>query len=105
MFLSKIRGTAEEFLGSEEEFLAIEDFYLKEWRLNGVYHREGGPAVIYADGHKEWYQNGKRHREDGPARIWGYRDEERTEWFLYGEDCTFINDLFPMSYWIYRDEK
>ena len=31
------------------------------------YHREGGPAVEYADGTKSWYLNGRYHRVDGPA--------------------------------------
>jgi len=42
----------------------------REWRLDGeqaLLHREGGPAVEYADGSMEWYIRGERHREDGPA--------------------------------------
>ena len=39
----------------------------KEWYLNGLYHREDGPAVEYANGDKFWYVNGKCHRIDGPA--------------------------------------
>lgn len=35
--------------------------------LNGVLHREDGPAVI-SPMHQEWYINGVLHREDGPAR-------------------------------------
>jgi hypothetical protein len=34
---------------------------------NGEYHRDDGPAVIYADGGKVWYQHGYLHRDDGPA--------------------------------------
>lgn len=30
-------------------------------------HNEAGPAVIYANGDKEWWINGMRHRENGPA--------------------------------------
>ena len=30
-----------------------------EWYLNGVIHREDGPAVIYYDGAKSWYREGK----------------------------------------------
>jgi hypothetical protein len=37
------------------------------WYLNGVLHREDGPAFEWADGSKSWWLNGKRHREDGPA--------------------------------------
>ena len=45
------------------------------WRLNGLRHREDGPAVEYANGEKHWYLNGRRHREDGPAVEWanGYK--------------------------------
>jgi len=48
------------------------------WFIEGTryLHRENGPAIEYADGHKEWYQNGKLHREDGPAVEWidGYKE-------------------------------
>lgn len=37
------------------------------WRLDGLYHREDGPAVEWTNGTKLWYRNGLRHREDGPA--------------------------------------
>ena len=36
----------------------------KWWYLNGNLHREGGPAVEYANGDKCWYLNGKLHRKD-----------------------------------------
>ena len=39
----------------------------KEWRINGKFHREDGPAIEWSNGDKEWYLNGRRHREDGPA--------------------------------------
>lgn len=45
-------------------------FYVNEdkyWTLNGDYHREDGPAVVWHNGYKGWYLNGKFHREDGPA--------------------------------------
>jgi len=29
------------------------------WYLNGRFHREDGPAIIYACGAKRWYLNGK----------------------------------------------
>jgi len=55
----------------------IEEFRgAKYWRLNGLYHRENGPAVEYIDGHKLWYKNGKLHRDDGPAADWYYRSKE-----------------------------
>ena len=53
----------------------------KYWFLNGLLHRENGPACEYADGDKSWWLNGKRHREYGPAieAICGYK-----EWWLNG---------------------
>ena len=37
---------------------------------HGKPHRNGGPAVIEADGTRHWYRHGELHRNDGPARIW-----------------------------------
>lgn len=54
----------------------------KEWRLNGVLHREDGPAVECADGHKEWHLNGQLHREDGPAVE---RADGGKYWYLDGD--------------------
>ena len=49
-------------------------------------HREGGPAIEWADGSKFWYLNGKAHRVDGPAvefpngtKYWGLNGQEHTE--------------------------
>ena len=51
------------------------------WYLYGRRHREDGPAVEWPSGSKEWYLNNKLHREDGPAKTWpdGYK-----EWYLNG---------------------
>jgi|ERR1700691_2908374 len=38
--------------------------------LNGKWHREDGPAIIWNNSDIEYYLNGKLHREDGPAVIW-----------------------------------
>jgi len=35
----------------------------QEWFLNGVLHREDGPAVIWADGTKFWYLNGELQQQ------------------------------------------
>ena len=37
------------------------------WYKDGLFHREDGPALEWADGSKEWYLDGQRHRLDGPA--------------------------------------
>jgi hypothetical protein len=39
----------------------------EEWRLNGLLHREDGPARIYSNGTKQYYKHGYLHRIDGPA--------------------------------------
>lgn len=39
----------------------------KKWYLNGVFHRDDGPAVEKSTGDRLWYRNGKFHRTDGPA--------------------------------------
>ncbi len=53
----------------------------KFWYLNGKFHREDGPAVVYASGSKFWYINGELHREDGPAVE--YSDGIK-RWYLNG---------------------
>ena len=52
---------------------------LTSWKVNGILHREDGPAIEHPDGTKSWWINGKRHREDGPAIE--YNDGEKY-WFL-----------------------
>ena len=48
----------------------IDAFGNKRWYLNGLLHREDGPAIEYADRTIAWYKNGERHRKDGPAVIY-----------------------------------
>src|ERR1700691_4587553 len=50
--------------------------------VNGLRHREDGPAIIYSDGTLEYYLKGKNHREDGPAII-------RKD----GSKCWYINNI------------
>ena len=55
----------------------------KHWFLNGLFHREDGPACEYENGDKYWYLNGKRHREDGPAIEW---ENGSKAWYLNGKE-------------------
>jgi hypothetical protein len=56
----------------------------KRWfNSNGEYHRDDGPAVIYADGDKAWYQHGVRHRADDPAII----GADGTEYWYLNDNC------------------
>ena len=64
---------------NKEPIMEIDDYGNKVWKLNGKIHRDGGPAIEYADGSKEWYLNGKYHREDGPACE--YADGAKDWWF------------------------
>ena len=57
----------------------------KRCKLNGVYHREDGPAVIGVSGFKEWYIHGKRHRLDGPAVEFA---DGRKFWCVNGKEIT-----------------
>ena len=54
----------------------------KRWLLNGIRHREDGPAIEYADGSKVWFLHGKLHREDGPAIEY---PDGRKEWYLHNK--------------------
>ncbi len=47
--------------------MKIDEDGSKKWYLNGVLHREDGPAIEESNGDKAWWFHGKLHREDGPA--------------------------------------
>ena len=55
------------------------------WLINGRIHREGGPALVRVNGAKFWYIHGNLHREGGPAIEW---DDGGKEWFLNGKRVT-----------------
>ena len=57
----------------------------KIWYLKGIFHREDGPAIEWADGSKAWYLKGERHREGGPAIE---RANGSKAWYLNGERLT-----------------
>ena len=49
--------------------------------LDGMFHREDGPALTTTYGVKQWFIHGVLHREDGPAIEW---DNGSKEWWLNG---------------------
>lgn len=56
-----------------------------KYTVNGVLHRENGPAVVYPDGASFWFMWGKCHRTDGPAEI----EADGTErYWCFGEEIT-----------------
>ena len=42
----------------------------KVWIVNGLLHREDGPAFEWANGNKDWYVNGEYL--SGPLNLLGY---------------------------------
>jgi len=52
---------------TEESVCHTDNLGNKRWMLNGIFHREDGPAVERTNGDKYWYYQGRFHREDGPA--------------------------------------
>lgn len=61
------------------------------WEMDGVNHREDGPAIIMADG-ETWCLYGEFHRLDGPAVIWT-DNSEPNEWWVQGESITSYEHL------------
>ena len=58
---------------------------IKEWWLNGQLHRTDGPAAEYANGSKFWYINGQLHRTDGPAAEYANGSKA---WWVNGQRMT-----------------
>ena len=56
-----------------------------KWYLNGMLHREDGPAIEWYNDEKEWYQNNRKHRINGPAVIDHYSGNE---WWINGQELS-----------------
>jgi len=54
----------------------------KTWYRNNVVHREGKPAIVYADGSKDWLIDGLYHNLAGPARTY---PSGRCDYYINGE--------------------
>ena len=57
-------------MATQKYYVTVDDEGKTHWHKDAkcnVLHRDGGPAVEWADGTRYWYQNGQRHRTDGPA--------------------------------------
>ena len=70
--------------------LEIDEQGTRRYRLNGLLHRQWGPAVILENGTEIWYQRGERHRLGGPAVTMNTGEQY---WFLSG--CI----LLEREYW------
>lgn len=53
----------------------------KRWYVDGVCHREDGPAVEWANGARYWCIRGNLHREDGPAVTYV---DGKSSWYFNG---------------------
>ena len=68
----------------------VSQYGSKSWFLNGLLHRENGPAVEYDNGDKEWYLNGKLHRVNGPAIEYANGSKA---WYLNGIRYDYRKEL------------
>ena len=49
---------------------AHEPIWMKWWYVNGVRHRDNGPAIERSNGKKVWYRYGNIHRDEiGRAHV------------------------------------
>jgi len=67
----------------------------EEWRLDGILHRNRGPAVIHNDGYREYWVDGKLHRVGGPAVQWKNGDYL---WYIHGKEYKSRKDYFIALY-------
>ena len=80
---------------SGRQELTKDEWNSRQWSSNDTYHREDGPAIERADGHKEWYQNGICSREDGPAIE---RASGKKEWYINGCFRRSLNKDYLIKY-------
>ena len=78
----EMRQICSRYMTKDGDYTVVNMNEDKHWYLNGKRHREGGPAIEYADGTKSWYINGKLHRENGPAMEFSYGHKE---WYINGK--------------------
>ena len=69
----------------------IDKYETKRWLINGVLHREDGPAIEYQHGEKHWYVYGNLHRIDGPAIEY---PNESDQWYFCGLRVTGMITLW-----------
>ena len=63
----------------------IDAYGNKRWYINGVLHREDGPAIELKNGTKYWIIDGERHRLDGPACVY---PDMVSSWHINGHRVT-----------------
>ena len=77
--------TPEDFLDSLRTVITVDDAGVTRYKLDGVWHRVGGPAIDCPTSNKFWYKywyyHGLRHRMDGPAVE--YECEKNNRWYIF----------------------
>ena len=74
---------------------------MTEYFVNGLLHREDGPAVIIEPFIKKWYKHGMKHREDGPACECGSYKEWWLEDRLHNIDNPAIIGAYSKEWWLF----
>ncbi len=72
---------------SEKSTLSLDEFGNQFWRLNGLSHRDKGPAITITGWYQEWYQFDELHRTDGPAVVYDNLDFTNHKWYINGLWC------------------
>ena len=60
---------------------SVNELGIRRWTVDGVLHRDGGPAVVWPNGSEAWYRHGELHRDGAPA-VWGPAGDEK--WYRHG---------------------
>jgi len=66
----------------------------KKWYMNGLLHREDGPAIERVNGRKLWCKNGLLHRENGPAIEYENGDKR---WYLRGLEIKYNKETWDQK--------
>ena len=67
----------------------VNDGEEQHWYTQGLRHRNGAPAIIYANGKQVWYHLDAIHRNDGPAKT--FMDGEE-QYYLHNKRYASIRD-------------
>ena len=67
------------------------------WRVNGLLHREGGPAVIWHTGQEYWFKYGKRDHHKEMKESWKHWNSKGNIEFVKRLSGTAFTLLFILA--------
>ena len=67
----------------------------KYYLVNGIYHRDEGPALISKDGGKIYFKHGKQHRLEGPAVVFTF-NKLNYQYMINGKEIHKEKAKFPL---------